>query len=300
MLLKLDPTLDFSVIEPINFFCLSRWLHSAHQWLISVFEVICNKTRDLSLSWEKVSLLLSTSVLDHISFYLLGSLFYHYLLSHLQCLVFSSSLLHSYKIQKKTPKKPFLSCGLSSPIALTTLELPLSSQLAYWSHLSQTLSLFTPQYSSANNCSRFFPNASLNLCSLKPEMTSQQSFPVITSQSSPSLTPLEDVVVLTSSTLLILAFLTVLSSLWPLFSNLCYLSSSAPCFMLDSRAGPYLFPILSLLSPPGCDFIHSSAFCWCSHDAWVSRTHFQLPVDTLLNRLRVPQAYRAPHIVDAQ
>lgn len=131
-------------------------------------------------------------------------------------------------------------------------------------------------------------------------MTSQQSFPVIAFQSSPSLTPSEDAVVLTSFVLFILAFLTALCSLWPLFSNLCYLSSSAPCFKLDSRAGPYLPLILSLLSPPGCDFIHSSAFCYCSHDAWVSCTHFQLPVDTLLNRLQVPQAYRAPHIVGAQ
>lgn len=226
-----------------------------------VFVVICNKTRDLRLSWEKVSLLLSTNVLDHISFYFLGSLFYRYLFSHLQCLMFSSSLLHCYKIQKKLKKKPSLGCVLSSPIDLTTLGCPLSSQLAYWSHLSQTLSLFTPQYSSANNCSRFFPNISLKLCSLRPETSSQQSFPVIAFQSSPSLTSLEDVVLSTSSALFILSFLTVLCSLWPLFSNLCYLSSSAPCFMLDSRAGPYLSPILSLLSPLGCDFIHSSAFC---------------------------------------
>ena len=162
---------------------------------------------------------------------------------------------------KKTKKKPSLGCVLSSPIDLSTLGCPLSSQLAYWSHLSQTLSLFTPQYSSANNCSRFFPNISLKLCSLRPVTSSQQSFPVIAFQSSPSLTSLEDVVLSTSSALFILSFLTVLCSLWPLFFNLCYLSSSAPCFMLDSRAGPYLSPILSLLSPLGCDFIHSSAFC---------------------------------------
>lgn len=92
-------------------------------------------------------------MLDHISSYLLGSLFYHYLLSHLQCLVFFSSLLHTLK---KTPKTPQL-CPELSPIALATPEPPFSSQVAYQSHLISDSFLIYLSLLISQQPSSFFP-----------------------------------------------------------------------------------------------------------------------------------------------